>query len=205
MSTKFAHVCQDGHQAIGHNDSESELCPLCRVMASESELAALRRAVQANSIRQDVAELRDEVKRTFEANYAILKANQLLLQGIDAVGDATLIELQEEAVKSRELAGERHRIECELIKAGFERLGKEVQFIRGYTLATLQHPLKAISDQLMAIESKLGPQFDQTVQLTTDVRSLTPIERKVVRRAVKSAQSQSNQSLGGKQRRRKKR
>ena len=30
---RYAHMCRDGHQQIGHNDSEHEMCPLCRALA----------------------------------------------------------------------------------------------------------------------------------------------------------------------------
>jgi hypothetical protein len=38
MTEKYAHFCADGHQPIGHNDSEHELCPLCRAL---NEIEAL--------------------------------------------------------------------------------------------------------------------------------------------------------------------
>jgi hypothetical protein len=30
----YAHMCRDGHEQIGHRDSEHELCPLCRVIGA---------------------------------------------------------------------------------------------------------------------------------------------------------------------------
>ena len=32
--SSYAHMCRDGHVQIGHNDSSSELCPLCRVQSA---------------------------------------------------------------------------------------------------------------------------------------------------------------------------
>lgn len=29
----YPHMCRDGHQQIGHSDSENEMCPLCREIA----------------------------------------------------------------------------------------------------------------------------------------------------------------------------
>jgi len=81
----------------------------------QAQIAAMRDAITArNGLLEAISE---QIRIASEAHYAILKANQLLIQ--------------EEAAKSRELAGERHRIECEQIRLGFEGLGKEVQFIRG--------------------------------------------------------------------------
>lgn len=37
---QYAHMCRDGHQQIGHNDSEHERCPLCRVMDERDEVTA---------------------------------------------------------------------------------------------------------------------------------------------------------------------
>src|SRR3990167_8091256 len=31
--TTYAHMCRDGHTEIGHNNSSSEMCPLCDVQA----------------------------------------------------------------------------------------------------------------------------------------------------------------------------
>lgn len=28
----YAHMCRDGHEQIGHRDSEHEQCPLCRAI-----------------------------------------------------------------------------------------------------------------------------------------------------------------------------
>jgi len=36
---QYPHMCRDGHQQIGHRDSEHEMCPLCRALA---KIAALR-------------------------------------------------------------------------------------------------------------------------------------------------------------------
>jgi hypothetical protein len=30
MTHTYAHMCRDGHVQIGHNDSEYEMCQLCR-------------------------------------------------------------------------------------------------------------------------------------------------------------------------------
>ena len=30
----FPHMCRDGHAIIGHKDSESELCPVCTLLAA---------------------------------------------------------------------------------------------------------------------------------------------------------------------------
>ena len=37
---KYSHMCRDGHEEIGHNDSEHELCPLCRAL---NDIAAAER------------------------------------------------------------------------------------------------------------------------------------------------------------------
>lgn len=34
----YAHMCRDGHPQIGHNDSEHEMCPLCREVARSERL-----------------------------------------------------------------------------------------------------------------------------------------------------------------------
>jgi hypothetical protein len=34
----YAHMCRDGHEQIGHNDSEHEMCPLCRALAQPRDL-----------------------------------------------------------------------------------------------------------------------------------------------------------------------
>jgi len=39
----YAHMCRDGHVQIGHNDSESEMCPLC---IANAKLAACREALE---------------------------------------------------------------------------------------------------------------------------------------------------------------
>ena len=36
---KYAHMCRLDHDQIGHNDSSSEMCPLCRAI---DELATLK-------------------------------------------------------------------------------------------------------------------------------------------------------------------
>lgn len=33
--TDFAHMCRDGHEEIGHNDNQGEMCPVCRALAKE--------------------------------------------------------------------------------------------------------------------------------------------------------------------------
>lgn len=38
----YAHMCRDGHQQIGHNDSEHEQCPLCRAIAVADDLRETR-------------------------------------------------------------------------------------------------------------------------------------------------------------------
>jgi hypothetical protein len=38
-----AHMCRDGHTQIWHNDSEHELCPLCRAERQRDEAVALLR------------------------------------------------------------------------------------------------------------------------------------------------------------------
>lgn len=35
---RFPHLCRDGHQEIGHRDSEHELCPMCRVINQRGDL-----------------------------------------------------------------------------------------------------------------------------------------------------------------------
>lgn len=39
MINTYPHMCRDGHQEIGHRDSEHEMCPLCK---AEAEIARLR-------------------------------------------------------------------------------------------------------------------------------------------------------------------
>jgi hypothetical protein len=70
MSERFAHVCQDGHQAIGHNDSESELCPLCRINSKEGELSALRSAiVEQTGLIKGLSERLGEIEKLHKADF----------------------------------------------------------------------------------------------------------------------------------------
>lgn len=34
----YPHMCRDGHQQIGHSDSEHEQCPLCRALDAAKAL-----------------------------------------------------------------------------------------------------------------------------------------------------------------------
>lgn len=34
----FAHLCRDGHELIGHNNSETEQCIACRLLADNADL-----------------------------------------------------------------------------------------------------------------------------------------------------------------------
>lgn len=34
VSATYSHMCRDGHPQIGHRDSSSEMCPLCRAQAA---------------------------------------------------------------------------------------------------------------------------------------------------------------------------
>lgn len=43
MADMYPHMCRDGHQEIGHRDSEHEMCPLCRALADRDELLAFVR------------------------------------------------------------------------------------------------------------------------------------------------------------------
>src|SRR3990167_85256 len=49
--TTYAHMCRDGHTEIGHNDSSSEMCPLCDLRAQlaqrEQERETLRGAFES--------------------------------------------------------------------------------------------------------------------------------------------------------------
>jgi hypothetical protein len=36
----YAHMCRDEHVQIGHNDSEHEMCPVCRAKAEADHLRA---------------------------------------------------------------------------------------------------------------------------------------------------------------------
>lgn len=40
-NVKAAHMCRDGHVEIYHNDSEHELCPVCRCKAALGEALEL--------------------------------------------------------------------------------------------------------------------------------------------------------------------
>lgn len=35
----YAHMCRDGHDQIGHNDSSSEMCPMCRAIAALQKIS----------------------------------------------------------------------------------------------------------------------------------------------------------------------
>ncbi len=51
----YAHMCRDEHEQIGHNDSEHEMCPLCRVKAERDELAAkLAKVIEALHLEQQL-------------------------------------------------------------------------------------------------------------------------------------------------------
>lgn len=39
MSNSYPHMCRDEHVEIGHSDSESEMCPMCTVLAALAESA----------------------------------------------------------------------------------------------------------------------------------------------------------------------
>lgn len=43
----YPHMCRDGHVEIGHADSSSEMCPLCR---SEAKLARVVEILEANAV-----------------------------------------------------------------------------------------------------------------------------------------------------------
>lgn len=46
----FPHMCRDGHVEIGHRDSESELCPLCREIGRAESLESALRAAEARIV-----------------------------------------------------------------------------------------------------------------------------------------------------------
>lgn len=50
MSRNYAHMCQDEHIEIGHNDSEHEMCPLCRAIAERDKLREVNAALLAVAI-----------------------------------------------------------------------------------------------------------------------------------------------------------
>jgi len=156
MSERFAHVCQDGHQAIGHNDSEHELCPLCRMNLEsdvQAQIAALVSAVTARN--------------------------------------AQLAAISEQ------------------IRAGFEGLNKEVQFIRGYTeaanenVAGLAERLSAIEKQGARISAQQDMYFEKLAAIESQLEKIWNFDLQL--RPNKTMQAIKNQSLGGKQRRRKER
>jgi len=173
MSERFAHVCQDGHELIGHNDSEHELCPLCRMNQEgglQAQIAALVSAVTARN--------------------------------------AQLAAISEQ------------------IRAGFEGLNKEVQFIRGYTEAANEN-VAGLAERLSAIESNINARVENYATNSNELaivvsgrlaaieRKLAPLSpikevplkelKKVYRCGAETKQGQSNQRVDGKQRRRKKR
>ena len=39
MAYTYAHMCQMDHEQIGHNDSNYELCPLCRAINALEAIA----------------------------------------------------------------------------------------------------------------------------------------------------------------------
>lgn len=45
---RYPHMCRDGHVEIGHADSSSEQCPLCRVIAERDALRAALKAMVAS-------------------------------------------------------------------------------------------------------------------------------------------------------------
>lgn len=55
MRNCYPHMCRDDHQQIGHSDSESERCPLCR---ANDQIAALR---------EQIAEMEGELAATIKA------------------------------------------------------------------------------------------------------------------------------------------
>lgn len=38
MSERYSHMCRDDHEQIGHNDSEHEMCPVCRAKGQHTQL-----------------------------------------------------------------------------------------------------------------------------------------------------------------------
>ena len=44
QANSYPHMCRDGHERIGHSDSEHEMCPLCRARAERDE--ARRKALE---------------------------------------------------------------------------------------------------------------------------------------------------------------
>ena len=74
----YAHMCRDGHVQIGHNDSEHEMCPLCRALADRDHWREARRAaMEAGEILRQRAE--DAEQRLMVAATAVIPAANLLL------------------------------------------------------------------------------------------------------------------------------
>lgn len=57
MSNVYPHMCRDEHIEIGHSDSESELCPMCVVLA-ESKRREMEKQMDHLSCDQEISKQR---------------------------------------------------------------------------------------------------------------------------------------------------
>lgn len=63
----YAHMCRDGHIEIGHNDSEHELCPLCRMTGEAFRLQEVLDAASYYIDRLEAVQQRRVVRDMTEA------------------------------------------------------------------------------------------------------------------------------------------
>lgn len=86
---RYAHMCRDEHQEIGHNDSSSEMCPLCRAIAERDEARRERDEARAtlggwleanapggwiNDLRAERETLRGYVQHTLNCDITIRRS-----------------------------------------------------------------------------------------------------------------------------------
>ena len=85
---RYAHMCRSDHVEIGHNDSEHELCPLCRMqnerdalaekvmttydkdMAIQELIKALQRWLPSSQI--DIPDWADEYRKWLDHDWSLL-------------------------------------------------------------------------------------------------------------------------------------
>lgn len=72
----YAHMCREDHVEIGHNDSENERCPLCRVLDALIEIIeegggrklTLPYAIRVDEIARRVLQSVKAEERLYEAS-----------------------------------------------------------------------------------------------------------------------------------------
>lgn len=81
-----AHFCRDGHEPIWHNDSEHEICPLCRAEAALTQALAERDEYKqaADESAVMLSQLNDE---HFKAEASLLQVRAAVKKAL-AVWDA---------------------------------------------------------------------------------------------------------------------